>query len=402
MKDRKILLAVTGGIAAYKAADLVRLFVKAGADVRVAMTKAAREFVGPLTFQALTGHGVACDLFDPAREAEMEHIMLARFADAVVVAPASANIIAKAAHGIADDLVTTLLLAARSPVLFCPAMNTHMYTHPATAANLATLRARANVFVMEPGVGELACGDEGPGRLPEPAAIFEATRRILGPRDLEGRRILVTAGPTQEPIDPVRFLSNRSTGRMGFAIAAAAAERGANVVLVAGPTSLSPPARCDVVSVSTTSEMRDAVLSRIADLDAVIKAAAPTDYRATRAATSKIKKTGGALTLNLSENPDILMEIRAAKKKSLVVVGFAAETDNVIDNARAKLERKGLDLCVANQIGEPGAGFASETNRVTFVDAGGSESLPLLSKTEVAHRILDRVASLLAKKVAGH
>jgi phosphopantothenoylcysteine decarboxylase/phosphopantothenate--cysteine ligase len=396
----RILLGVTGSIAAYKAAALLRELTRRGAEVTCAMTESASRFVAPLTFETLSRRPVLTDLYAQDYEGQIAHIAAAGGADLFVVAPATAHTLAKFAHGLADDFVTNLFLAATCPVLLAPAMDAEMWRHPATQANVATLRQRGVQFVG-PASGELASGLTGPGRLAEPAEIVGAVEALLArARDLAGRRLLVTAGPTYEPLDPVRFVGNRSSGRMGFALAEAAAARGARVVLVTGPTHLAPPAGVECVRVETTQEMYEAVLARAAGADAVIKAAAPADYRATQVAPSKIKKGREVLTLELTPTPDILAEL-SRRKGASVLVGFAAETEEVVANAREKLRKKNLDLVVANEVGVRDAGFAAETNRVTLVGADGdTESLPLLSKREVAHRILDRVARLLAARPA--
>ena len=396
----RILLGVTGSIAAYKAAALLRELTRRGAEVTCAMTESASRFVAPLTFETLARRPVLTDLYAQDYEGQIAHIAAAGEADLFVVAPATAHTLAKFAHGLADDFVTNLFLAATCPVLLAPAMDAEMWRHPATQANVATLRQRGVQFVG-PASGELASGLTGPGRLAEPAEIVGAVEALLArARDLAGRRLLVTAGPTYEPLDPVRFVGNRSSGRMGFALAEAAAARGARVVLVTGPTHLAPPAGVECVRVETTQEMYEAVLARAAGADAVIKAAAPADYRATQVAPSKIKKGREVLTLELTPTPDILAEL-SRRKGASVLVGFAAETEEVVANAREKLRKKNLDLVVANEVGVRDAGFAAETNRVTLVGADGdTESLPLLSKREVAHRILDRVARLLAARPA--
>jgi len=396
----RILLGVTGSIAAYKAAALLRELTRRGAEVTCAMTESASRFVAPLTFETLSRRPVLTDLYAQDYEGQIAHIAAAGGADLFVVAPATAHTLAKFAHGLADDFVTNLFLAATCPVLLAPAMDAEMWRHPATQTNVATLRQRGVQFVG-PASGELASGLTGPGRLAEPAEIVGAVEALLARAcDLAGRRLLVAAGPTYEPLDPVRFVGNRSSGRMGFALAEAAAARGARVVLVTGPTHLAPPAGVECVRVETTQEMYEAVLARAAGADAVIKAAAPADYRATQVAPSKIKKGREVLTLELTPTPDILAEL-SRRKGASVLVGFAAETEEVVANAREKLRKKNLDLVVANEVGVRDAGFAAETNRVTLVGADGdTESLPLLSKREVAHRILDRVARLLAARPA--
>lgn len=394
-----MLLGVSGGIAAYKAAELCRLLVKAGAEVQVVMTAAAQEFVRPLTFASLSRRKVATDLFDADREAGLHHIALSRWADVVVVAPATADLLARVAQGRCDDLLSVILLATEAPIVLAPAMNPTMLRHPATQENLKTLEARPSVIVLDAPVGEMAEPEEGPGRLLEPPLIVAAVARALGPRDFAGHRVIVTAGPTREPVDPVRFLSNRSSGRMGYALASRAAARGAEVILVSGPSALTPPAKALLVRVETAAEMRDAVLAHLPGASALIKAAAPADYRAESVAPHKLKK-GVARELRLVPTDDILSLVRERKEPGTVVVGFAAETENLIENAREKLRRKGLDLCVANLVGN-GAGFDAETNRVSLIDRDGrADELPELPKTAVADAILDRVAALLPRAAA--
>jgi phosphopantothenoylcysteine decarboxylase/phosphopantothenate--cysteine ligase len=349
--------------------------------------------VGPLTFRTLSGRPVLSSLFDPQSADAVEHVALAQRADAVVVAPATANLLAKAAHGIADDFLTTLLLAARSPVLMVPAMDGGMWDHAAVTANVATLRRRG-VAVLEPDTGALASGLSGKGRFPEIEEIVEALRRVLVPtRDLTGERLLVTAGPTREPIDPVRYISNRSSGKMGYGLATAALRRGAEVILVSGPTALTPPSGAVFVPVQTAEEMREAVLHHLERATIVIKAAAVADYRAKQASSTKIKGKRD-LTLELTPNADILAEV-AARRTNAFVVGFAAETNDVAANARAKLERKGIDLLVANDVSQQGIGFEAEDNEVLLLDRwGGVRPLPRMAKTDVADAILSHVLSL--------
>ena len=393
LDGRELILGVTGSIAAYKAVYLLRELTRGGAHVTVCLTEHAREFVGPLTFRTLSSRPVLTDLFDPQSEAAVEHVTLAEQAAALVVAPATANLLAKAAHGIADDFLTTLLLAARCPVVMAPAMDGGMWTHRAVAANVATLRARG-VVVLEPDAGALASGLSARGRLPEVDAIVEAVLGALTPvRDLAGERVIVTAGPTREPIDPVRYISNRSSGRMGYALAAAAVRRGAQVTLVSGPTALVPPAAATFVPVQTAEEMREAVLQHAAGASIVIKAAAVADYRVQRPAEQKIKGKR-ELTLALTPNPDILAEV-AARAVGGFIVGFAAETHDVVANARAKLEAKGIDLLVANDVSRRDIGFDAEDNEVLLIDRwGGSRPLPRMPKAAVADAILDEILML--------
>jgi phosphopantothenoylcysteine decarboxylase/phosphopantothenate--cysteine ligase len=394
LQGRRIVVGVAGGIAAYKAAELVRALVKAGAEVRVVMTEAAQKFITPLTLQALSQHPVATDTFDLTQEATIGHIQLADAAELLVIAPATADVIARLAHGMANDLLTTVALACRAPLLLAPAMNVNMWRHAATQANLRTLVERG-AHTVGPDAGELACGWIGEGRMIEAADIAAACVPLLGPRDWAGRRVLVTAGPTYEPIDPVRFLGNRSTGKMGFAIAARAARRGAEVTLVAGPTALATPAGVTRVDVQTAQQMRAATLQHVDGTAMVVMTAAVADYRPANEAPQKLKKDalGDAPSLTLTKNPDILAEL---KGRAPVVVGFAAETEDVEAHAAAKLAQKGCDLLVANDVSEEGSGFGTDTNRVTLLARDGSiDRLPRLSKDEVAERILDRALTLL-------
>ena len=402
LAEKRIVLGVSGGIAAYKACDLVSRLKKRGAQVRVVLTKHACEFVPPLTFETLSGNPAYTDAFD--RKFEIEHVALAKWADAMVVAPATANALAKMAAGIADDLLTTTLLAVTAPVVAAPAMNAAMWRHPATQANAALLRSRGVRFVG-PASGHLACGDDDVGRMSEPEAIVEALEALFAEggrsgaaRDLSGRRILVTAGPTVERIDPVRFITNRSTGKMGYAIAAAAARRGAEVVLVSGPVSLPCPDGVERVSVESSRELCDAVLGRAGECDAVIQAAAPADFTPAAFSETKIKKTGEGMALELRPTTDIAAALGARKRPGQVLVAFAAETNDLIDNARGKLARKNADLEVANDVTRPGAGFGADTNIVSLVTRDSARELPVMPKSEVADAILDAVAALLEGK----
>ena len=400
---RELILGVTGSIAAYKAVYLLRELVRLGARVTVVRTAHAERFVGDLTWRTLSGRPVLADLFDPQSGEAVEHVAIAERADAVVVAPATANLLAKAAHGLADDFLTTVLLAARGPVLMVPAMDGGMWDHAAVSANVATLRERG-VVVLEPDAGALASGLSGKGRLPEVDAIVEALERLLTPaRDLEGERFLVTSGPTREPIDPVRYLSNRSSGKMGHAITTAALRRGAAVTLISGPTALTPPPGATFVPVQTAEEMREAALQHLGSATVVIKAAAVADYRVANPAGQKIKsKKDEGLTLDLVPNPDILREL-AARKGRTFLVGFAAETNDLRRNAQAKLAAKGIDLLVANDVSRKGIGFEADDNQVVLLDRWGGEiELPMMSKIAVADAILDRVLALRAGAVAPH
>lgn len=392
LRDKRIVLGVTGGIAAYKACDLVSKLKKQGAQVRVVLTKHAAQFIPPLTFEALSGSPALMDTFAP--RSEMEHIALAKWADAFVIAPATANCLAKLANGIADDLLSTTALAMTAPLLIAPAMNANMWRHPATRQNMETLLARG-AHVAGPDSGHLACGDEDVGRMSEPAQIVEAVRQMLCPRrDFEGRRVLVTAGPTVERIDPVRYITNRSTGKMGYAIAEAAKARGAETVLISGPVHLSAPAGVERVQVESSAQLCEAVLSRGAWADIVIQAAAPADFRPAQAAAQKIKKTGEAMCIALEPTTDIAAELGRRKPAGQILVAFAAETNDVLANAQGKLARKNADLVVANDVSRSDAGFGVDTNAVTLISRTDVRPLPLMSKRAVADAILDRIAEL--------
>ena len=398
LDNLRILLGVSGGIAAYKAAALTRRLRDAGADVQVVLTANAARFVTPLTFQALSGHPVRTGLWDEAAEAAMGHIELARWAQRIVIAPASADVIARLAHGIADDLLTTLCLASTAPLAVAPAMNLRMWGHAATQANVATLRSRG-VVVLGPADGPMAEPESGPGRLLEPDRIVAELAALHGPGPLVGLRVLVSAGPTCEDIDPVRFIGNRSSGRMGFAIAQAAAEQGAAVHLVAGPVHLATPAGVTREDVRSARQMREAVLRQIPQCDIFVSAAAVGDYRPADVGAHKLKKTGKTLVLELAENPDIVAEVAALKRKPFVA-GFAAETENLERHARAKLERKQLDLIAANRVGD-GMGFDATDNELTLFWPGGKEALPRASKDDLARALLTRIAALRAKPPGG-
>src|SRR5688572_29364075 len=396
----KIALGVSGGIACYKAAEILRLLQDRGFDVVVVMTKSAAQFVTPLTFRALSGNKVYVDMFEDAKpgdsfESVFDHIDVSKSIDLFLVAPATADCIARMAAGIADDFFTTFHLTVQAPVVIAPAMNTRMWEHPSVQSNLRTLTSRG-VRVIEPDTGRMACRTYGPGRLAAVETIADYASNLLNrAQDLRGRRVLVTAGPTVEDIDPVRFLSNRSSGKMGFAVARAARDRGADVTLISGPSELDFPG---VVRVRSTDEMRRAVLERFGAADVVIKAAAPLDIRAKTVAPQKIKKARANSSLELEPTPDILQDL-GAQKNGKLLVGFAAETENFITNARAKLKAKNLDLIVVNPVGGPDSGFESDTNRASIIDAAGSvQEIPLTSKAEMADAILDRVAALLGKR----
>ena len=396
LKGKKIVLGVTGGIAVYKAVDLVSRLRKQGCEVRVVMTEHAQQFVTPLTFKEISGNQVAVSMWSSNQEFNVEHIALANWADAFVVAPATANIIAKMAYGLADDLLSTTLLAAQAPIVVCPAMNTGMYENAATQENIAKLKSRG-VTVMPPAVGKLACGTSGAGRLPEPQEIVEFLNAFFAKRegDLRGLRVLVTAAGTREPIDPVRFVGNRSSGKMGYAVAQMAAERGAEVLLISGPSALSIPANVKAIKVETTNEMLEACLESYDKVDIVIKAAAVADYRPRDVAEQKIKKkTDDALTVVMDKNPDILKTL-GAKKTHQVLVGFAAETQNLLENARDKVVKKNLDMIVANDVTAAGAGFNADTNIVKFLFANGEvRSLEQMPKVDVANCILDEALKI--------
>jgi len=393
LAGKTIVLGVTGGIAAYKAAEVVRLLVKDGATVRVIMTKNAQEFITPLTLQTLSGNPVSTETFSLTQESEIGHIRLADSADLIVIAPATANVIAKLAHGLADDLLTTVVLATTAPILVAPAMNVHMYAHRLVQENMHELASLGYGFV-EPAEGFLACGYEGKGRLADPEDIVEEVRATLSKKDLRGERIIVTAGPNAEPIDPVRFITNRSTGKMGFAMARVAWRRGAEVTLVSGPTALPPPRGVCFCPVRTAREMRQAVLAHYPQATMVISAAAVADYRPAQIAPQKLKKGEGNFAIELTRNPDILAELGQQKGQRLLV-GFATETEEVLQNAARKLRSKNLDMIVANDVTQEGAGFAHDTNIVTLIDRSErSETLPLMSKDEVAHLVYDRLLTL--------
>lgn len=402
LQGKKIVLGVTGGIAVYKAVDLVSRLRKAGCEVRVVMTEHAQQFVTPLTFKEISGNAVATSMWNANQEFNVEHIALANWADAFLVAPATANILAKMACGIADDLLSTTLLAAQAPIVVCPAMNTGMYQNPATQENIAKLQERG-VTVMPPAVGHLACGTSGPGRLPEPQRIVEFMSAFFAGRegDLRGLRVLVTAAGTREPIDPVRYVGNRSSGKMGYAVAQMAAERGADVLLISGPSALATPPNVRVVNVETTNEMLEACLAAYGDVDIVIKAAAVADYRPRDVADQKIKKkTDDALTVVMDKNPDILKTL-GAKKEQQVLVGFAAETQNLLANAREKVVKKNLDMIVANDVTAAGAGFNSDTNIVKFLFANGDvRELEQMPKVDVANKILDEAIRIRNERQA--
>lgn len=397
LQGKSIVLGVSGGIAVYKVVELLRLLTKAGADVHVIMTKNAQEFVTPLTFQALSGNPVHTDLFSLYQEQEIDHISLADRADLFLLAPATANLVGKIAQGLADDLLTTSIMATKAPVLIVPAMNSNMYENPVYQRNQESL-TDYGYHILEPISGSLACGWVGKGKLPDPAMIFDAAISVLTPKDLVGCHLLVTAGPTQEEIDPVRYISNHSSGKMGFAIAAAAQQRGAQVTLIAGPTNLTVPVGVRCLPIFSAEEMRSAVFDQVEGVDVVIKAAAVADYRPVNRASQKMKKTADQSTLHLEKNHDILAEL-GQQKEGRVLVGFAAETERLMAHAAEKLQNKNLDLIVANDITREGAGFDVDTNIVRLLHADGRvEELELMSKFEVAQQLLDRVKVLWKAK----
>jgi phosphopantothenoylcysteine decarboxylase/phosphopantothenate--cysteine ligase len=400
LRDRHVLLAVGGGIAAYKAAEVTRLLVRAGARVDVALTQAAQRFVTALTFQALSQRPVATNLLDPSEEQQIGHIGLADRAELILVAPATADLCARVRMGLADDVVTATLLAARSPILLAPSMNVHMWNHAATRENIAVLQQRG-YHQVGPGSGEMACGHVGDGRLAEPWEIVLAAARLLARQDLRGRKVLVTAGPTREHIDPVRFISNPSSGRMGYAIATAAALRGAKVTLVSGPVSLAPPHDVQLVPVTSAAEMAAAVEGAAGEMDVIFMTAAVSDYQPRQTHTQKVKKSDGPESIVFDRTPDVLATLGqrfAGKAGRPFLVGFAAETERIIENAREKLVRKGCDLVVANFVGQGGA-FGSVENEVTFVTATGERPLERASKDTIAWRLLDEVAARIPKSV---
>jgi phosphopantothenoylcysteine decarboxylase/phosphopantothenate--cysteine ligase len=392
LADKTIVLGITGGIAAYKAADIASKLTQAGARVEVVMTESATKLITPLTLRNITGRPVVTDMFEPASEYRVEHIALAEAADAVAIVPATANTIAKLAAGIADNMLCCVVLATRAPVILAPAMNDNMLRNPVTRDNLAKLKARG-FTVVDPEYGRLASGEMGWGRLAENEKIIKAIEQVLGKKgDLNGKRIVVTAGGTQEPIDPVRHISNRSSGRMGYALAEAARDRGAEVRLITAPTSLPEPAGVKVIHVRTAAQMKAAVNKEVPGAHALIMAAAVADYKPRSIAKAKIKKESPSLTLELVRTPDILGEV----KGSFIKVGFAAESEDLVVNARRKLEQKGLDLIVANDISDAQSGFDVDTNKVTLIDRQGkAEELPLMSKREVAEKVLDRVVGMI-------
>lgn len=394
LKNKTILLGVTGGIAAYKSAALASILVKSGAEVRVIMTSHAVNFINPITFETLTGHKCITDTFDRNFEFKVEHIALAKKADAIIVAPATANIIAKLAHGLADDMLTTTILASAAPKLIAPAMNTGMYENPITQDNLALL-VKYGMKVITPAEGYLACGDTGTGKMPEPETLYEHILQCCAyKKDMKGMKVMVTAGPTQEAIDPVRYITNHSSGKMGYSIARACALRGADVTLVTGKTSLKPPLFVTVIPVVTAKDMFEAVVSHSKDMDIIIKAAAVADYRPARIANEKVKKSDAELSIPLERTDDILQYLGLHKQANQILCGFSMETENMLENSKKKLMKKNLDMVIANNLKMKGAGFETNTNIVTMITQDETIDLPIMDKEDVAFHILDKLLSL--------
>ncbi len=387
---KKVILGVTGSIAAYKIASLASMLKKQGADVTVIMTRNAVNFINPITFETLTGNRCLVDTFDRNFEFQVEHVSLAKQADVFLVAPASADVIAKAAHGIADDMLTTTLLACTCPKLFAPAMNTRMYRNPIVQDNMRTL-ARYGMEVIAPAEGYLACGDTGEGKMPEPETLYQYIAKALTPKDMDGLKVLVTAGPTQEKIDPVRYISNHSTGKMGYAVARAAMMRGAEVTLISGRTDLQPPVGVYTVPVVSAADMAQAVKAAADAQDIIVKAAAVADYRPAQAAEEKLKKKDGELAIALERTEDILAYLGTHRRAGQFLCGFSMETEHMVENSRAKLEKKNIDMIVANNLKQEGAGFGTDTNAVTILTKDETTKLPLMSKEEVADRLLDHI-----------
>jgi phosphopantothenoylcysteine decarboxylase / phosphopantothenate---cysteine ligase len=397
LKNKKIVLGITGGIAAYKAAELTRALIKEGARVKVIMTRSAAEFITPLTLQVLSQDQVYTDMFMPTDKFDMAHITLAEFADAFVIAPATGNIIGKIASGIGDDLLSTTIMAQAKPTLICPAMNDKMLSNPIVQENIKKLK-NIGYVIMDSGEGELACSTSGKGRLPDIPEILEEIKKLLAPKDFRGIKILITAGPTEEPLDPVRFITNLSSGKMGYALATAAHRRGAKVILISGPTSLPVPPVEKIIKVRTAKEMHKAVMDNYKKTDIIIKAAAVADYRPKVLAEEKIKKDRKTISLELERNPDIIAEI-GKNKGNRVLVGFAMETQNLLVNAAEKIKKKNMDLIVANNLREEGAGFGTNTNVITIIDrAGKPESFGKMTKIEAAEEILNRVKKIISNK----
>lgn len=391
LENKTILLGITGGIAAYKSAALTSMLVKAGAEVRVIMTEHAKNFIHPITFETLTGHKCITDTFDRNFEFHVEHVALAQKADVIMTAPATANVIAKLAHGIADDMLTTTVLASKAPKIIVPAMNTGMYENPVTQDNIKLLR-RYGMEVVLPATGRLACGDTGAGKMPEPEILYEHILRCIAcKKDMKGMKVLVTAGPTQEAIDPVRYITNHSSGKMGCSLAKMCMLRGADVTLVLGKTALTPPPFVNVIPITSAKEMYDAVIARSSNMDIIIKAAAVADYRPVFTAQEKIKKTGSELSIALERTDDILKYLGEHKKEGQFLCGFSMETENMLENSREKMKKKNLDMIVANNLKTPGAGFETNTNVVTILTPDSVTELEIMTKDEVAMKILDHI-----------
>ncbi len=394
LKNKTVLLGVTGGIAAYKSASLASMLVKSGAEVRVIMTRNAANFITPITFESLTGHKCIIDTFDRNFEFKVEHVALAQKADVIMVAPATANVIAKLAHGLADDMLTTTILASKAPKIIAPAMNTGMYENPVTQDNLSVLK-RYGMEVISPANGRLACGDVGAGKMPEPEVLYEHILRCCAcEKDMKGLKVLVTAGPTQEALDPVRYITNHSSGKMGYSIAKACMLRGADVTLVSGKTSINPPLFVDTIPVLSARDMYEAVTSRSDSMDIIIKAAAVADYRPCNVSSEKVKKKDGGLSIPLERTDDILRFLGDHKKPGQILCGFSMETENMLENSRKKLHSKNLDLIVANNLKVQGAGFETDTNIVTIITPDEVTEFPIMDKEEVALRLLDRILSI--------
>ena len=398
LKGKTVLLGVTGGIAAYKSASLASMLVKAGAEVRVLMTENAKNFINPITFESLTGHKCVSDTFDRNFEFQVEHIALAKKADIVMIAPATANVIAKLAHGIADDMLTTTVLACRCPKLIAPAMNTAMYENPVTQDNLKLL-VKYGMEIIEPASGYLACGDTGAGKMPEPETLMEYIYRYLAfPKDMDGMKVMITAGPTQEAVDPVRYITNHSSGKMGYSIARVCMLRGADVTLVTGKTALRPPMFVKTVPIVSAKDMYEAVISESDDMDIIIKAAAVADYRPRNVASEKVKKSGDHMSIELERTDDILKYLGEHKREGQFLCGFSMETENMIENSKKKLEKKNLDMIVANNLKVQGAGFGTDTNIVTLITKDTIAELPIMGKEEVASSLLDKIMEMKNKE----
>lgn len=394
LHDKTVLLGVTGGIAAYKSAALTSMLVKAGAEVRVIMTKNAENFINPITFETLTGHKCVTDTFDRNFEFKVEHVSLAQKADVIIVAPATANVIAKLAHGIADDMLTTTILASKAPKIIAPAMNTGMYENPVTQDNLSLLK-KYGMEIVTPASGWLACGDVGAGKMPEPDVLYEYIIHACAcQQDMKGMKVLVTAGPTQEAIDPVRYITNHSSGRMGYSIAKACMLRGAEVTLVSGKVALKPPMFVEVVPVISARDMYEAVISRSDDMDIIIKAAAVADYRPSHVSEEKVKKKDGVSSIPLERTDDILQYLGEHKKPGQFLCGFSMETENMLENSKKKLTKKNLDMIVANNLKVQGAGFETDTNVVTMITPDSVTELPIMEKDDVAFRLLDKILDM--------